>query len=115
MKRILITGAAGFLGSHLCDRFIAEGHHVIGMDNLITGDLRNIEHLTGLDRFEFQGLIEELERHFDAAHANYMATTEQRTQDFKNLTIKDQTSVIVVIFRKFIISPVYILIEGENA
>ena len=53
MKRILITGAAGFLGSHLCDRFIAEGHHVIGMDNLITGDLRNIEHLTGLDRFEF--------------------------------------------------------------
>ena len=54
MKRILITGAAGFLGSHLCDRFTAEGCHVIGMDNLITGDLRNIEHLTGLDRFEFQ-------------------------------------------------------------
>ena len=53
MKRVLITGAAGFLGSHLCDRFIAEGRHVIGMDNLITGDLRNIEHLTGLDRFEF--------------------------------------------------------------
>ena len=53
MKRVLITGAAGFLGSHLCDRFIAEGHHVLGMDNLITGDLRNIEHLTGLDRFEF--------------------------------------------------------------
>ena len=53
MKRVLITGAAGFLGSHLCDRFMAEGYHVIGMDNLITGDLRNIEHLTGLDRFEF--------------------------------------------------------------
>ena len=53
MKRVLITGAAGFLGSHLCDRCIAEGHHVLGMDNLITGDLRNIEHLTGLDRFEF--------------------------------------------------------------
>lgn len=53
MKRVLITGAAGFLGSHLCDRFMAEGHHVIGMDNLITGDLRNIEHLTGLDRFDF--------------------------------------------------------------
>ncbi|MAC17141.1 MAG: NAD-dependent dehydratase [Flavobacteriales bacterium] len=53
MRRVLITGAAGFLGSHLCDRFIAEGHHVIGMDNLITGDLRNIEHLMGLDRFEF--------------------------------------------------------------
>ncbi len=53
MKKTLITGAAGFLGSHLCDRFIAEGHHVIAMDNLITGDLRNIEHLFPLDRFEF--------------------------------------------------------------
>ncbi len=53
MKRVLITGAAGFLGSHLCDRFIAEGHHVLGMDNLITGDLRNIDQLMGLDRFEF--------------------------------------------------------------
>jgi len=52
-KRILITGAAGFLGSHLCDRFIKEGFHVIGMDNLITGDLRNIEHLFHLERFEF--------------------------------------------------------------
>lgn len=45
MKRVLITGAAGFLGSHLCDRFIKEGYSVIGMDNLITGDLKNIEHL----------------------------------------------------------------------
>lgn len=53
MKRILITGAAGFIGSHLCDRFISEGYHVIGMDNLITGDLKNIEHLFGLERFEF--------------------------------------------------------------
>jgi dTDP-glucose 4,6-dehydratase len=53
MKRILITGAAGFLGSHLCDRFIKEGYHVIGMDNLITGDLRNIEHLFKLENFEF--------------------------------------------------------------
>lgn len=53
MKKTLITGAAGFLGSHLCDRFIAEGHHVIGMDNLITGDIRNIEHLFHLNRFEF--------------------------------------------------------------
>ncbi len=52
-ERILITGAAGFLGSHLCDRFIKEGYHVIGMDNLITGDLRNIEHLFGLAEFEF--------------------------------------------------------------
>jgi dTDP-glucose 4,6-dehydratase len=52
-KRILITGAAGFLGSHLCDRFIQEDYHVIGMDNLITGDLRNIEHLFKLPNFEF--------------------------------------------------------------
>ena len=52
-KRILITGAAGFLGSHLCDRFIAEGYHVIGMDNLITGNLHNIEHLFPLADFEF--------------------------------------------------------------
>lgn len=52
-KRVLITGAAGFLGSHLCDRFVKEGFHVIGMDNLITGDLRNIEHLFKLEQFEF--------------------------------------------------------------
>jgi len=52
-KRILITGAAGFLGSHLCDRFIKEDYHVIAMDNLITGDLRNIEHLFRLENFEF--------------------------------------------------------------
>jgi len=53
MPRILITGAAGFLGSHLCDRFIKEGYEVIGMDNLITGDMRNIEHLMQLHNFEF--------------------------------------------------------------
>ena len=53
MKRILITGAAGFLGSHLCDRFIKEGYHVIAMDNLITGDLKNIEHLFKLENFEY--------------------------------------------------------------
>ena len=53
MKRILITGAAGFLGSHLCDRFIKEGYRVVGIDNLITGDLRNIEHLFKLEQFEF--------------------------------------------------------------
>jgi dTDP-glucose 4,6-dehydratase len=52
-KRVLITGAAGFLGSHLCDRFIKEGFYVIGMDNLITGELRNIEHLFKLPDFEF--------------------------------------------------------------
>ncbi len=53
MKRVLITGGAGFLGSHLCDRFIKEGHYVIAMDNLITGDLRNIEHLFKHPNFEF--------------------------------------------------------------
>lgn len=52
-KIVLITGGAGFLGSHLCDRFIKEGFHVIAMDNLITGDLRNIEHLFKLPNFEF--------------------------------------------------------------
>jgi dTDP-glucose 4,6-dehydratase len=51
--RILIAGAAGFLGSHLCDRFIAEGYHVIGMDNLLTGDLNNIEHLFKEKNFEY--------------------------------------------------------------
>jgi dTDP-glucose 4,6-dehydratase len=52
-KRVLITGAAGFLGSHLCDRFISEGYQVVGMDNLITGDIKNIEHLFPLQQFEF--------------------------------------------------------------
>jgi dTDP-glucose 4,6-dehydratase len=51
--RVLITGAAGFLGSHLCDRFIHEGHTVIGMDNLLTGSMDNIAHLMGHDRFSF--------------------------------------------------------------
>src|ERR671913_404641 len=52
-KRVLITGGAGFLGSHLCERFLKEGYDVIAMDNLITGDLRNIEHLFHRDDFEF--------------------------------------------------------------
>src|SRR6187551_1555638 len=52
-KRILITGGAGFLGSHLCDRFIKDGFSVVAMDNLITGDLKNIEHLFKLPDFEF--------------------------------------------------------------
>jgi dTDP-glucose 4,6-dehydratase len=51
--RVLITGAAGFLGSHLSDRFIAEGHTVVGMDNLITGSMDNIAHLFGHERFSF--------------------------------------------------------------
>ena len=53
MKKILITGAAGFLGSHLADRFIKEGYHVIGMDNLLTGNMDNIAHLFPLKSFEF--------------------------------------------------------------
>jgi len=53
MKRLLITGAAGFLGSHLCDRFIKEGCYVIAMDNLITGRMENIEHLIGNEKFHF--------------------------------------------------------------
>ena len=52
-KRILITGAAGFLGSHLCDRYIADGYEVVAMDNLITGNIKNIEHLFPLKEFEF--------------------------------------------------------------
>ena len=51
--RIVVTGAAGFLGSHLCDHLLAKGHTVIGLDNLITGSTRNIEHLAGNDRFSF--------------------------------------------------------------
>lgn len=53
MKRVLITGAAGFLGSHLCDRFIKDGYHVVGMDNFITGSPDNIAHLFPLSNFEF--------------------------------------------------------------
>lgn len=52
-KKVLITGGAGFLGSHLCDRFLKEGYHVVAMDNLLTGDISNIEHLMGEKDFEF--------------------------------------------------------------
>ncbi len=52
--RVLITGAAGFLGSHLCDRFLAEGHSVVGLDNFVTGHADNIAHLMSNERFEFQ-------------------------------------------------------------
>src|ERR1700740_3240489 len=52
-KRILITGAAGFLGSHLCDRFLKEGYTVVGMDNLLTGNIKNIEHLFPVKEFQF--------------------------------------------------------------
>src|SRR5919106_2387108 len=50
--RVLITGAAGFLGSHLCDRFLADGHHVVGLDNFLTGTPENLAHLTGNAQFE---------------------------------------------------------------
>lgn len=53
MKKVLITGAAGFLGSHLCDRFLKEGFFVVGMDNLITGDMRNLQHLSSEPNFKF--------------------------------------------------------------
>ncbi len=53
MKKVLITGAAGFIGSHLCDRFLEEGYHVIGMDNLLTGNLNNIAHLFPKKEFEY--------------------------------------------------------------
>ncbi|MCB0379936.1 MAG: SDR family oxidoreductase [Flavobacteriales bacterium] len=53
MKKVLITGAAGFLGSHLCDRFLKEGFFVVGMDNLITGDMRNLQHLSNEPNFRF--------------------------------------------------------------
>ena len=52
-KKVLITGGAGFLGSHLCERFLSEGYQVVTMDNLLTGDISNIEHLIGLPEFEF--------------------------------------------------------------
>ena len=52
-EKVLITGGAGFLGSHLCDRFIHEGYHVVAMDNLLTGDIQNLEHLMGHSDFEF--------------------------------------------------------------
>lgn len=53
MKKVLVTGGAGFLGSHLCDRFIKEGYYVIAMDNLITGNIKNIEHLFKHPNFEY--------------------------------------------------------------
>ena len=55
--RVLITGAAGFLGSHLTDAILAEGHEVVGADNLCTGSIENLEHLKHESRFEFSNRI----------------------------------------------------------
>ena len=63
--RILITGGAGFIGSHLCDRYLADGHDVIAMDNLKTGSTDNIAHLSGHPRFNFI--------HHDVTHYIYVA------------------------------------------
>ena len=68
--RVLITGAAGFLGSHLTDALIAEGHQVLGVDNLSTGNLDNLEHLRSESRFEF--LEHDICISFDPKHVHYV-------------------------------------------
>lgn len=68
--RVLITGAAGFLGSHLTDALLGEGHSVVGIDNLCTGSLKNLEHLEHEPRFEF--LEHDIIRDFDPGHVNYV-------------------------------------------
>ena len=65
--RVLVTGGAGFLGSHLCDALLAEGHSVIAVDNLITGRMQNLEHLKNEPRFEFRQL--DICQPFDSANA----------------------------------------------
>jgi hypothetical protein len=94
-KRVLITGAAGFLGSHLCDRFIKEGFDVVGMDNLITGQMKNIEHLMKLPQFEYH--------HHDVSkfvhipgHIDYIGTLGDRMMIFVNkmLSIEDDKIVL---------------------
>jgi dTDP-glucose 4,6-dehydratase len=68
--RVLITGGAGFIGSHLCDALLAEGHHVVCVDNLLTGSLRNIEHLRNDSRFEF--VQRDITRPFDVGRVDYI-------------------------------------------
>lgn len=68
--RMLVTGGAGFIGSHLCDALLAEGHHVVCADNLLTGSLRNIEHLGSNSRFEFREL--DITRPFDVGRVQYI-------------------------------------------
>jgi dTDP-glucose 4,6-dehydratase len=68
--RVLVTGGAGFIGSHLCDALLAEGHHVVCVDNLLTGSLRNIEHLGKESRFEFVQL--DITRPYEVGRVNYV-------------------------------------------
>jgi dTDP-glucose 4,6-dehydratase len=68
--RVLVTGAAGFLGSHLCDRLLAEGRSVVAVDNLITGSLDNIRHLEREPRFEF--ILHDICRPFDFGHVDFI-------------------------------------------
>jgi len=69
-RRIVVTGAAGFLGSHLCDALLADGHTVVGVDNLLTGKLRNLEHLKAESRFSF--LDQDICEIFDPGPINYI-------------------------------------------
>jgi dTDP-glucose 4,6-dehydratase len=69
-KLVLVTGAAGFLGSHLCDALLAEGNHVLGVDNLATGNLANLEHLKTEPRFRLEQL--DICKPFDPGHVDYV-------------------------------------------
>jgi dTDP-glucose 4,6-dehydratase len=90
MPRILITGAAGFLGSHLCDRFIREGYEVVGMDNLITGDMRNIAHLQSLPEFTFVHHDVSTHIHFNG-HLDYLLHFASPASPIDYLKIPIQT------------------------
>src|SRR5438270_5107797 len=68
--RVLVTGAAGFLGSHLCDALLAEGHSVAGADNLLTGRLENLKHLRNESRFEF--VEQDVSEPFDIGAVEYV-------------------------------------------
>ena len=90
MPRILITGAAGFLGSHLCDRFIREGYEVVGMDNLITGDMRNIANLQSLPEFTFVHHDVSTHIHFNG-HLDYLLHFASPASPIDYLKIPIQT------------------------
>ena len=90
MPRILITGAAGFLGYHLCDRFIREGYEVVGMDNLITGDMRNIAHLQSLPEFTFVHHDVSTHIHFNG-HMDYLLHFASPASPIDYLKIPIQT------------------------